>query len=215
MARHPELRRKLWLLYASGVLPQIDCHSALAKQLGIARQNINKWINGSECYRADAIPRGQLERIAALYQIEAQWFGLPLEDFERAIQARFSELRRQTLRTPEKAPRAVLRRVERVEECDSLLRRAAQHGERGNTAAALSDLFEALALAQASDSQSRRWNTLLQLAELHAFAANTDYARGYLREAAAIREQGGVGFYSLRAEEIRQHLERQAAEGSD
>ncbi len=93
MGMHPNLREKLILLYESELQPEINSHSTLAKQLGIARQNINKWINGSESHRADCVPPRQLQRIAKLFHLDAEWFKTSLSEFERLFQSRPSGVR--------------------------------------------------------------------------------------------------------------------------
>ena len=47
MNRHPEVRAKLNHLYSSGLQPTISGHAQLAQALGIARQNINRWISAT------------------------------------------------------------------------------------------------------------------------------------------------------------------------
>ncbi|MDA0896384.1 MAG: hypothetical protein O3B02_10325 [Proteobacteria bacterium] len=92
MPQHPELEGKLLLLYSSGLNATIDKHSKLARELGIARQNISKWIKGTDTHQKGAIPRAQLDRISALFSIEPGWLRLPMDDFERRIQRRFKAL---------------------------------------------------------------------------------------------------------------------------
>lgn len=92
MPQHPELEGKLLLLYSSGLNATIDKHSKLARELGIARQNISKWIKGTDTHQKGAIPRAQLDRISALFSIEPGWLRLPMDDFERRIQRRSKAL---------------------------------------------------------------------------------------------------------------------------
>ena len=92
MPQHPELEEKLRLLYGSGLNATIDRHSKLARELGIARQNISKWIRGTDTHQKGAIPRAQLDRVAALFSIEPGWLRLPVDEFERRIQRRLKAL---------------------------------------------------------------------------------------------------------------------------
>lgn len=48
MSQYQDLQAKLRLLCDSGLVPAIDSHSKLAQELGIRRQNVNKWINGAD-----------------------------------------------------------------------------------------------------------------------------------------------------------------------
>lgn len=92
MPQHPELEEKLHLLYGSGLNATIDKHSNLAGELGIARQNISKWIKGTDTHQKGTIPRAQLDRIAALFSIEPGWLRLPVDEFERRVQRRLKAL---------------------------------------------------------------------------------------------------------------------------
>ena len=92
MPQHPELEEKLRLLYGSGLNATIDKHSKLARELGIARQNISKWIKGTDTHQKGTIPRAQLDRIAALFSIEPGWLRLPVDEFERRVQRRLKAL---------------------------------------------------------------------------------------------------------------------------
>jgi len=92
MSRHPQLHTKLALLYVSGLNAQIDKHSALARELGIARQNISKWINGSDTHEEESIPIAQLDPIARLFSIEPGWLQLSFDEFERRVQRRIEGL---------------------------------------------------------------------------------------------------------------------------
>jgi tetratricopeptide (TPR) repeat protein/transcriptional regulator with XRE-family HTH domain len=92
MPQHPELEEKLRLLYGSGLNATIDKHSKLARELGIARQNISKWIKGTDTHQKGTIPLAQLDRIAALFSIEPGWLRLPVDEFERRVQRRLKAL---------------------------------------------------------------------------------------------------------------------------
>ena len=92
MPQHPELEEKLRLLYGSGLNATIDKHSKLAGELGIARQNISKWIKGTDTHQKGTIPLAQLDRIAALFSIEPGWLRLPVDEFERRVQRRLKAL---------------------------------------------------------------------------------------------------------------------------
>ena len=92
MPRHPDLNRKLLLLYFSGLNTRIDKHNKLARELGIARQNISKWINGSDTHEKDSVPTPQVAPIARLFSIEPAWLRLPFDEFERRVQRRLEGL---------------------------------------------------------------------------------------------------------------------------
>ncbi len=96
MSQYQDLQAKLRLLYDSGLAPAIDSHSKLAQELGIRRQNVNKWINGADGYSPGTIPRGRATAIAGLFSIEFDWLALPLAEFAHHV-ARRAESRRQIL----------------------------------------------------------------------------------------------------------------------
>lgn len=98
MSQYQDLQAKLRLLYDSRLAPAIDSHSKLAQELGIRRQNVNKWINGADSYSPGTIPRGRATAIAELFSIEFEWLALPLAEFAHRV-ARRAESRRQTLGT--------------------------------------------------------------------------------------------------------------------
>lgn len=88
MSQYQDLQAKLRLLYDSGLAPAIDSHSKLAQELGIRRQNVNKWINGADGYSPGVIPRGRATAIAELFSIELEWLDLPVAEFEHHIARR-------------------------------------------------------------------------------------------------------------------------------
>ena len=96
MSQYQDLQAKLRLLYDSGLASAIDSHSKLAQELGIRRQNVNKWINGADGYSPGTIPRGRATAIAGLFSIEFDWLALPLAEFAHHV-ARRAESRRQIL----------------------------------------------------------------------------------------------------------------------
>ncbi|GEM_PF-214430 len=82
MKRHPQLSRKLLLLYALRVNPSITSHADLARILGVSRQAVSKWCRGTETSSGDFIPHSQLDRVAELFDIDAHWFTKPFEEFD-------------------------------------------------------------------------------------------------------------------------------------
>ena len=94
MIQYQDLQAKLQLLYGSALAPAIDSHSALARELGIRRQNISKWINGADTYGPGSLPRARAISIADLFSIERDWLALPLAEFEHRVARRGESLRR-------------------------------------------------------------------------------------------------------------------------
>jgi tetratricopeptide (TPR) repeat protein len=82
MKKHPELLKKLELLYSLNPASSISSNSGLAKELGISRQNVSRWINGTETSVGNRIPANKIEPIAKLFSICSQWFSLPYPEFE-------------------------------------------------------------------------------------------------------------------------------------
>ncbi|GJM12249.1 MAG: hypothetical protein DHS20C12_06520 [Pseudohongiella sp.] len=83
--KHPHLAKKLSQLYTSCINTSVSNNAALAKQLGISRQAISKWVHGSETSIGDCIPHNQILEVAALFEVEPHWFALDLNDFEERL----------------------------------------------------------------------------------------------------------------------------------
>lgn len=78
----PRMKAKLQLIYAAGLNPNITSHSALARELGVSRQSISQWLNGTNRHRTDAVPHAKLVLIAAFFCLEPHWFTGSVEEFE-------------------------------------------------------------------------------------------------------------------------------------
>lgn len=85
MKKHPELARKLSLLYSLRLNSNINSHADLARELGISRQAVSKWMLGSETTTGDCVPNRQLNNLENLYPLEGYWFTLPFAEFEEKI----------------------------------------------------------------------------------------------------------------------------------
>lgn len=83
--KHPNLREKLALLYSSALNPGISRDADLARALGISRQAIGKWIQGTSTSQGDKIPHNKSQLVGELFSIPAAWFALPFSDFESLI----------------------------------------------------------------------------------------------------------------------------------
>ena len=84
--KHPHLAEKLSQLYSSCIDTSINSNAALAKRLGISRQAISRWTNGSDTSTGDCIPNGQIESVAALFGLEPYFFALELSEFQKRLQ---------------------------------------------------------------------------------------------------------------------------------
>ena len=85
MERHPQLKKKLQLLYQLQINPGIKSNADLARRLGITKQCISRWCLGTETSRGSCIPMTQLMAVAQSFHIETAWFSLAFENFEAEI----------------------------------------------------------------------------------------------------------------------------------
>lgn len=86
--KHPNLARKLQLLYSLQLNPSIKTNSDLARVLEVSRQAVSRWCRGTASSYGDCIPHYQVAPIAQLFRIEISWFSLPFEDFETNVRER-------------------------------------------------------------------------------------------------------------------------------
>jgi len=85
MPNHPDLTKKLKLLYQLRVNPKISTNTELAAEFGITKQAVSRWIHGSETSAGDRVPLSQLRKLANLFEIKLHWFALPYEEFEEFL----------------------------------------------------------------------------------------------------------------------------------
>ena len=85
MTRHPDLDKKLDLLYALRLNKKIKSHSELAEAVGISRQAVCKWVRGSETRRGDSIPLPKVPIVSAKFEIPEQWFVLNYDQFASKV----------------------------------------------------------------------------------------------------------------------------------
>lgn len=85
MTKHPDLKKKLELLYKLRINPGIQCNTDLANSVGISKQAISRWVHGSETRPGNHIPINQLKNIERLFQIRLHWFARPYADFEQYL----------------------------------------------------------------------------------------------------------------------------------
>jgi tetratricopeptide (TPR) repeat protein len=85
MIKHPHLSAKLSLLYALRINPAVKSHSDLAKRLGITRQQISRWIHGTDTRQGDCIPNSQIDAVSVIFRVEAHWFTYDLDSFESKL----------------------------------------------------------------------------------------------------------------------------------
>ncbi|MCP5345709.1 MAG: NB-ARC domain-containing protein [Gammaproteobacteria bacterium] len=102
MRRHPELGKKLQLLYSLRLNPALKSHADLAEILGISRQAVGKWARGTETSQGDAIPLSQVENVATIFGISEHWLTLEFEDFEAKIYEKLEAESRLDIKKPEK-----------------------------------------------------------------------------------------------------------------
>ncbi|MEQ9208459.1 MAG: helix-turn-helix domain-containing protein, partial [Pseudomonadales bacterium] len=102
IGKHPQLAKKLKLLYNLRVNPEIKSNADLARRLGVSRQAISKWCQGSETSMGDAIPLEQLSRLEQEFGIDCDWFGLHFDEFEPRIRQRLEEEKLIANQRPEK-----------------------------------------------------------------------------------------------------------------
>jgi len=102
MRRHPQLGKKLSLLYSLRLNPVIKNHADLAEILGISRQAVGKWARGTETSQGDSIPLSQVENVATIFSISEHWLTLSLEDFESKLYEKLESESRLDSKKPEK-----------------------------------------------------------------------------------------------------------------
>ncbi len=100
--KHPQLARKLKLLYNLRLNPEIRSNADLARRLGVSRQAISKWCKGSETSLGDAIPLDQLDRLEEEFGIDCNWFSLEIEEFEPKVRSCLETNKLVSSRRPEK-----------------------------------------------------------------------------------------------------------------
>jgi transcriptional regulator with XRE-family HTH domain len=106
--KHPHLAEKLSQLYSSCIDTSINSNAALAKRLGISRQAISRWTNGSDTSTGDCIPNGQIESVAALFGLEPYFFALELSEFQKRLQRKLALVSSAYLTRPEKLSLSLL-----------------------------------------------------------------------------------------------------------
>lgn len=80
--KHPDLKKKLELLYKLRINPSIQSNADLARSLGITKQAISRWIHGSETRIGNQIPINQLIHLERSFEIRAHWYARSYSDFE-------------------------------------------------------------------------------------------------------------------------------------
>lgn len=85
MPNHPDLAKKLRLLYTLQVNPSIRSHTELASALGISKQAISKWMHGTDTGHGDRIPLVQVEKLSNLFAVPQHWFAKTYVEFEELI----------------------------------------------------------------------------------------------------------------------------------
>lgn len=86
MNKHPHLAKKLSRLYSSYINTSVNSNATLAKHLGISRQAISKWTNGSDTSLGNSIPNSQIHKVAELFGLEPYFFSLGLDDFQLKLE---------------------------------------------------------------------------------------------------------------------------------
>ena len=102
MHTHPQLAKKLFFLYGALINPDITCHAQLARCLGITKQGVSKWINGTDTSPGNKIPRTQLQKVADFFYLEPITFTLPFEEFEEIVLRLIEKLAVDKISRPEK-----------------------------------------------------------------------------------------------------------------
>ncbi len=102
MKRHPQLGKKLKLLYSLRLNPAIKSHADLAEVLGISRQAVGKWARGTETSQGDAIPLSQVENVATIFGISEHWLTLEFEEFEARLYEKLEAESRLDIKKPER-----------------------------------------------------------------------------------------------------------------
>lgn len=91
MRKHPDLYKKLELLHNVSANSDIRSNSELARRLGITRQAVSRWCRGSETSSGDRIPEHLVPRLGDLYDVDPDWFSLPLDEFVSAVKNRIED----------------------------------------------------------------------------------------------------------------------------
>jgi tetratricopeptide (TPR) repeat protein/transcriptional regulator with XRE-family HTH domain len=88
MKKHPNLHKKLHALYTLRVNPEIRSNVDLARYLGVSRQAVSRWCQGTATTQGDSIPDYQLVPFANAFGIDPYWLCVDLEEFETAIKSK-------------------------------------------------------------------------------------------------------------------------------
>ncbi len=108
MHTHPQLAKKLYFLYGALINPDITCHAQLARCLGITKQGVSKWINGTDTSPGNKIPSTQLQKVADFFFLEPITFTLPFEEFEQVVLKLIDRLAVDKISRPEKLSLSLL-----------------------------------------------------------------------------------------------------------
>jgi len=108
MKRHPQLAKKLVLLYALQVNSSIRSNVDLARQLGVSKQAITRWCRGTATSEGDNIPFHHLESVNRLFELGVHWFTLGYEDFEAKVRSMVAKTSDQLLMRPRKISLSLL-----------------------------------------------------------------------------------------------------------
>ncbi len=108
MKKHPHLAKKLSQLYSSCINSSVNSNATLAKQLGISRQAISKWTNGSETSTGDCIPNSQIHNVAAVFGLEPHLFSLEMDEFQKKLLHKLESGKKPHQSRPEKMSLSLL-----------------------------------------------------------------------------------------------------------
>ena len=82
----PSLAKKLQYLYQQN--PDVTTHELLARNLGVAPNNISVWINGNEMRAPELIPNRHVKTLTDLFHIPLEWLELEsLDEFKARLRS--------------------------------------------------------------------------------------------------------------------------------
>ncbi|MGI9250313.1 MAG: hypothetical protein ACR2PR_03840 [Pseudohongiellaceae bacterium] len=102
MRKHPELGKKLQLLYTLRLNQQINNAAELSRVIKISRQAIGSWVKGTPTRIGDRIPDDKVDRIAHIFGVSTYWFTLPYSRFESKVLEQLESQDEEAALNPEK-----------------------------------------------------------------------------------------------------------------
>ena len=88
MKKHPDLGKKLRLLYSLRFNQEINNNAELSRALGVSRQAVGSWVKGTSTRLGDRIPDDKVEKVVRAFGIHSYWLTLSYARFEKKVRAK-------------------------------------------------------------------------------------------------------------------------------